>query len=450
MIFNRLNKSIVVSVLLLFIVVPIQLRAQNSSERFRLTVKPVNYPELKGLQSYIYAQWGDEVLILGGRLDGLHRRQPFASFDADFNNRNIWLINLHTKKTISQPINTLSTALQEQLESSNMQCYQKDSLLIVTGGYGYSKTKDEHVTYPYLTIIQIPQLIQAIHQKQNINACFSQIKDERMAITGGRMHLLEDSVFYLVGGHRFDGSYNPMGPDHGPGFTQQYSNSIRRFTLQQIQAQYLIQMKSIWYDSLNLHRRDMNVLPFIDSVGAAALTLFSGVFQYDADIPYHTLVDIRPSGYHLIKGFEQRYNQYQTASFTLFDSSTYSNYSVFFGGIGHYYMQNKKLIKDNDVPFTKHISVVQRNKDGRLKEYLLPNEMPGYLGASAEFLPANLSLLHTSGVLMLNRITDFNQPIGYIIGGIQSTKRNIFWDNEGELSKASPVIFEVFLSVPRK
>jgi hypothetical protein len=33
--------------------------------------------------------------------------------------------------------------------------------------------------------------------------------------------------------------------------------------------------------------------------------------------------------------------------------------------------------------------------------------------------------------------------IGYIIGGIDSRGRNVFWSNEAEPSRASPVIWKV-------
>ena len=39
---------------------------------------------------------------------------------------------------------------------------------------------------------------------------FRVINDPVFKITGGQMGLL-DSTFYLVGGHLFDGRYNPMG-----------------------------------------------------------------------------------------------------------------------------------------------------------------------------------------------------------------------------------------------
>lgn len=51
-----------------------------------------------------------------------------------------------------------------------------------------------------------------------------------MAVTGGRLNQI-NNTYFLVGGQRFTGRYNPMGPEHGPGFTQEYTNQIKQFQL---------------------------------------------------------------------------------------------------------------------------------------------------------------------------------------------------------------------------
>ena len=64
-----------------------------------------------------------------------------------------------------------------------------------------------------------------------ITSFFRQISHPKMAVTGGYVGYL-DSVVYLAGGQYFEGRYNPMGPDHGPGFTQEYTNEIRKFKIE--------------------------------------------------------------------------------------------------------------------------------------------------------------------------------------------------------------------------
>jgi hypothetical protein len=79
-----------------------------------------------------------------------------------------------------------------------------------------------------------------------------------------------------VPAHKFMGRYNPHGPDHGPGFMQQYTDAIRRFTLQdngtKISVHFLPEIK----DTAHLHRRDFNVVPQVMPNGEQGLTAFSG------------------------------------------------------------------------------------------------------------------------------------------------------------------------------
>ena len=48
---------------------------------FNVHLEPLAIDNVGGLQSFAFGQHNGKWLILGGRLDGLHRRQPFASFD---------------------------------------------------------------------------------------------------------------------------------------------------------------------------------------------------------------------------------------------------------------------------------------------------------------------------------------------------------------------------------
>jgi hypothetical protein len=46
---------------------------------FEVVIAPINIEGLGGLQSYAFGQHDGKWLIVGGRLDGLHRRQPWAA-----------------------------------------------------------------------------------------------------------------------------------------------------------------------------------------------------------------------------------------------------------------------------------------------------------------------------------------------------------------------------------
>ena len=99
------------------------------------------------------------------------------------------------------------------------------------------------------------------------------------------------------------------------------------------------------------------------------------------------------------------------------------------------------------VPFTKTISVVRRNKNTTIETFL-PVQMPGYLGAGAEFIFASgISQAGRNGIADMNNVPGNETLIGYIIGGINSSDQNIFWVNNGKESKASSAVFKVYITI---
>jgi len=176
------------------------------------------------------------------------------------------------------------------------------------------------------------------------------------------------------------------------------------------------------------------------------LTIYSGVFQYEKDLPYTTLIDITANNHSEVENFNQQFSHYHSATLPAYDKNKKTLYTVFFGGIAQKYVDQSGAVKtDNDVPFVKHISVVERNSNG-IKEYLLPEQLSGYFGTAAEFIPADESFYSNNGILQLEKTGTKPLLAGYIIGGIDSRAPNVFWRNEAEPSRASPVIWKVYLS----
>lgn len=435
-----------ISVVLLFFVVLLTgaVYAQNNYP-FAITLEPVIPEGFSGLQSYAWAKDGDKLLLIGGRTDGLHKRQPFAAFNKQYNNTELIVLDLKQEKVWKKNITALSSSIAEQLQSTNMEFFQQANQLVLIGGYGYSETKKTHITHPSLIRIQVKELINAVINNKDIEPFIQQLKDERMAVTGGRLNKLANT-FYLIGGQRFDGRYNPHGPDHGPGFSQQYTNQVRKFNLSGNSNKLSIENYSAVTDSLLLHRRDYNLLTQFDADGKEMLTVYSGVFQYGKDVPFTTLINITENGHHEVAGFNQLFSHYHTATLPVYRKSTKTMYSVFFGGIAQHYKDSSgKTVKDSNVPFVKHISVVER-KGNSVKEYVLPELMPGYFGAAAEFIPADETIYTANGILNLDKLGKKSTMIGYIIGGIDSRAPNVFWSNEADPSRASPVIWKVLFT----
>ncbi len=409
-----------------------------------VVVEEVPIANLPALHSYVLGEADGKWLVLGGRKDGLHKRRPFEAFLAADSNSTMYVIDVGANKVWSASLTTLAPALAGQLQTTNMQSLQRGDQLYVIGGYGYSAAAGDHLTHGFLTAINVPATIAAIIVGTSVAPHMRQLADERMAVTGGYLGELDD-MFYLAGGQRFTGRYNPMGPSHGPGFVQEYTNEIRRFHIQDDGTTLAIADYAAWHDDANLHRRDYNMVPQIFPDGSRGFTMFSGVFQYDQNIPWLNTVDIRASGHQVVPEFQQLLNQYHSAHVALFDAQRNEMHTLFFGGLAQYFFDGTGVLRqDNSVPFVHTISMVTRAADGSMKEFAI-GEMPALLGASAEFIANPAVPKLANGVLTLGEVPAAGLELGYILGGIQSSAPNVFFSDTANVSIASGKLFRVTL-----
>ncbi len=415
--------------------------AQTSNFPFEVVLKADSIAGFDGLHSFAYGQRNGKVVLIGGRPEGIHARQPFNAFPASLNNQILQVLDLQTKQYWSRTLTDLSVSLQEQLQSTNMNFYQDGNSLILAGGYAYSNSANDHISFPYLTRIDLDGLIAAIMANTTLTPYFEQLQDERFAVTGGNMGKI-GAQYYLVGGHRFDGRYNPM---NNPTFIQAYVDGLKKFELSAPGQTLTVQNYQLVTDQVNLHRRDYNLLPHIYPNGEFGYLLSSGVFQLNADLPFLYPVEIKGSGHTPVNNFSQYLSNYHSCKFSLYDSATQSMHHLFLGGISQYYYQNSTLVNDPNVPFVKTISRLAQGADGNYQEYVLPNEMPGLLGSSAE-LVANENVPHYLGeIIDLTAITSDSLLVGHIIGGIKSPTLNPFTNNNTGVTYANAVIYQVWL-----
>lgn len=422
----------------------LHLIAVAQQQPFSIAIEPVTIDGLAGIQSYAFGQADGKWLLLGGRLDGLHRRQPWAAFDQAGHNNQLIVVDPDARQVWTAPLSALPTSVAEQLSATNMAFHQEGEQLYCVGGYGYSSTLGGHTTYDQLTAIDVPGVIDAIIKDQPYAEYFRQIADPDLQVTGGALKKIYDT-FYLLGGQKFIGRYNPMGPNHGPGFVQEYTNSIRRFQLVETDDELTLLKLPGHTDLVNLHRRDYNAEAQILPDGEEGITMFSGVFRRDVNLPFRNAVDVDSSGYTVQADFQQLYNHYHCAAVPLYAEQVNEMHTVFFGGIAQFYEENGVLVQDDNVPFVKTIARVTRDGAGQLSEHKLPVEMPTLLGSGAEFIP-DLSLPHyANNVFKLDELPSDTTQIGYIFGGISSSALNIFFTNDGTQSVASPTVFKVYL-----
>ena len=142
---------------------------------------------------------------------------------------------------------------------------------------------------------------------------------------------------------------------NNPTFTQTYTNAIRRFQIIDNGVNLSVNTVSVTIDSLELHRRDYNVVPQIMPNGEEGLTAFSGVFLPTIDLPYTNCVNIDSTGYTVNNNFTQLYNQYHCAHIPLYSSTNNEMHTLFFGGIAQYYDSLGITVQDNNVPFVNNV-----------------------------------------------------------------------------------------------
>jgi hypothetical protein len=427
-------KHIVMTKKISFIILALlsQFIAKSQTAPFNIHIEPMTIAGLNGLQAYAFGQHNGKILFIGGRLDGLHRRQPFASFDVAGNNNQLFVVDPISQQVWTSTLTSLSISLQEQLSSTNMEFHQEGNYLYIIGGYGYNTASASRKTFENLTAVDVPNVISAIISSNSIAPYFRQHTDVQFAVTGGHLKKI-NNTYYLVGGNKFDGNYNPMG---NPTYVQVYTNAIKKFNIVDDGVNLSVANVQDIIDNVNLHRRDYNAVAQILPNGAEGITAFSGVLN---------CVNIDSTSHAVNNTFQQYYNHYHCAVLPLYASNANEMHNVFFGGIAQYYDSLGTLVQDNNCPFVKTIARVSRDANGVMAEYKLPIEMPNYLGAGSEFIPNTSQPHYDNEVFKLDDFTADSTFVGYIFGGISSTAPNIFFTNTGAQSSASNIFYKVYV-----
>lgn len=422
--------------------------AQTLSE-YSLKFEPVTLSEFAGVQSFSWAKSGDEVLIIGGRLDGLHRRQPFASFDSAGHNNQLIVINLKTLEVWKRPVSEFGEPIASQLKATNHCFHQQNDTMLIIGGYGIDENTKKHVTFTDLLSFSVSEMIsyakgQAETQPLIFRLTFRE-EDKltsRYTVTGGQLNYL-NGFYYLVGGHNFQGRYNP---NDMPTFTQTYLDGMVRFKwndyneLNVFRPSKEEQLK----DSL-LHKRDFNLVKVQHVKDTNYLVALSGVFQYDENLPFQNAVQITPEmKLREYPDFRQLYNQYECADFAVFDSISKTTNVFMIGGISNFYDSLGVLAQNDDVPFVPTLSRLLFAPDGTIAEYLLPNKLPQLIGSGAAFIP-NDDKRWKDGFFNWSYTDEEEIFVGYMLGGILANQPSTFWYTEGEASSASNGLFKVYL-----
>ncbi|MBS1493040.1 MAG: T9SS type A sorting domain-containing protein [Bacteroidetes bacterium] len=409
-----------------------------SAVPFNVEIEQISIPNSPSLHSFAFAQYNGKWLFIGGRTNGLHGfSNTLPAFPRAYANRYIYVVDPNTNQVWSKNIYTdLNIAVADPLKTHNMEYYQNGQTLVMIGGMGLDSLRDSTVTFTTITAINVPGIINAVVNNQNISSYVTQISDSRMQVCGGELSMIGND-YYLVGGHNFSGQYRS--PANGE-FFQKYTNQYKKFNLN-ISGTITVSNYVAYTDSVNLHRRDMNLVPMINPDGSQSLSLYGGVFKYEKDLPYQNPVYINSSNYSVDNSFSQRFQQYSSAFLNMYDSVKKDMHTVFFGGTSLYYCDGitGQVKMDTLVPFIKDITSLSKLQNGTTVETILPIKFTEYLGTNAKFIPVQNIQEYSNGVVKLNQYAT-RTLVGYMFGGIKVPLANY------TSGTASDRIFKIYLT----
>lgn len=431
------------------------------SPPFYYTFEPLqlNCP-IPALQSFVFAQANGYWIFIGGGKKGFHGTDNNPPpFNAKVANDSIWVIDINGQHSWSVVV---PSSLSTVLSATNAAYTQNGQSLYICGGYTRSDTTVPNFNSTSGTFLEInlSALIGYVQTGGTGNPLSSvitkQIQSPYVQVTGGAL-LQFGNYFYLVGGQNYSGTYSS-------GVTGNYTNAIRRFSLQQQQGVWAIGDTASLVDPVNLHRRDMNVVPGPGTNNFDAV-LYGGVFTKN-DLAYRNAVFIGglASGNPTISidSMQQAANQY-TCAFASFAASSYSIVvTSFFGGISYeiYDKDSGKLVVGDHgvpMPFSNIVSTVLSDGVSASGELIqLPPGgplLPGYIGANAAFIPVpEFEVQNKRGLLNLDKIsadTTFKCHIGYLFGGIVSAGPTSGTTPKGRVpTYANPILYKVYLNFP--
>lgn len=421
--------------LLLFVLFSVKNSIANGEAPFTIELEAMNIPGAPGIHSYVYGKYENKWLFLAGRTNGLHGMTPATAFPRPFANKMIYVVDHITNQVWSKNIfNDLTITQADPLRSTNLQGIQVGTKLYICGGYGLDSALGNFVTFPVFTVIDVPGIMNAVVNNTSIAPYIKQVTDSRIQVAGSDLEFM-NGFFYLVGGNKFTGIYMPPPMQSN----QQYSNSYKKFKITETGSNISITDYTEYIDTVNLHRRDLNVAPAVKPDGSFYTIIYGGVFKYEADLPFENPVYIDANGYTVDMTFTQKMSQYHTARLSMFDSVSGKMFTTLFGGISLNDYDNGNFIRDTLVPFIDDITLITRNANGTTEEKVLPVKLPGLLGSNAEIITLENIPKYENNVLKFKSLTG-RTLVGHFYGGIRATLPNM------GPSTANDVIYKVYVT----
>jgi len=406
------------------------------------------FPGAPRIQSFSFAEWKGRWVFLGGRIAGYHSvgggMAEFLRADA---NREVWVVDttVTPAKTYHAPLDSLPPALaavKDQWAATAQLYYQEGSQLYIAGGYGQDRT-GKWVTFPLVSRVDVPGLIEGVMRGKLSATGIVYARSALVQSTGGHLMKLSDGYFYLVMGHNFTGSYTAFeGQDekNTQPASQEYLSEIRKLKIAVTpQGAMTVTLADKFRDEDEFHRRDLNVAPTLSAAGVG-VAAYGGVFTPMTQLGYSKPIYLMPSAKPAIDtSFDQKMNAYECPVMTMYDKSSETMYTTFFGGISRYswdaasgtFIENPRVGSKIEATYldgmqwSDQISTIRRvTAAGKEKtdEFVHPAYLPGFLGTDAIFIPLASAPRAAAGtsILDLQQIKGTRTMVGYIYGGIRA------------------------------
>lgn len=449
---------------------------------FTLTVEDVT-TQFRGaprIQSFSFAQWKGLWIFVGGRTAGYHAT---GGAEADFlrahANRNVWVVDPASEpaRVYSADLASLPdsmTVVRDQLSSTAQMSFQDGDTFYVGGGYGQNSS-GHWLTYPVLTLIDLPTLVDGVKQGRVPAAAIRFVETPLVQSTGGEMLRLADGFMYVVMGHNFTGSYTAFqgqGEKNRPAVSQEYLEEIRKLRIDAAPGKPpLVTLVEAFRDPAQFHRRDLNVVRYASKEGVG-IAAFGGVFTPEQLGWTHPVYLPSGGSPRVDKSFEQKMNGYTCASMLLYDSSRETMYTTFFGGISRHYFDvaTSKFVAHpmvgtrsdavylDGLQWSDQVSTIAKTPAGTT-EFVQPVLLPSFLGSDAVFVPSPglPRVKDSTEIIDIVGMTGKRVLVGHIYGGIRAspyrfpyTRSSPAYNSGTVPTKASDLVLKVWLELPAR
>ena len=440
------------------------------------------FPGAPGIQSFCFAQWKGRWLFIGGRSIGYHN---FGGRSADFlkkdANTEAWVIDttVSPSRTYHVPLADLPSgfaSVKDQWSASGLLYAQTGSTLYIAGGYGQDHLSN-WVTYPLLSRVSLPALIDGIMHGRLQASAISFVSTPLVQSAGGHLAMLPDGLLYLLMGQVFTGSYTSFeghGEKNVGETSQEYLAEIRVLKITETEKGSLaIQLLKRYSDPIEFHRRDLNV-SLIQSPKGIGLVSYGGVFTPDTQLSYSHPILVHPGEKPVVETtFEQKMNAYSCPQLLLYDQKNRTMFTSFLGGISRYFWDDaqEEFVANtregsktestylDGMQWSDQISTLTRHftphSDEELTETVQPKGLPAFVGTSAVFIPDPAIPRATPGtdILDWNALQQKSTPIGYLFGGIRAYPYQFPYNKSGGAynsgavpTKQNDLILKVYLN----